>query len=341
MAVAATDVGEATVDMASLTFTTTDWNTPQTVTVSGTADSDTANESATVNLSASGGGYGAVAATVTVTVNDSDTAGLVVTPASLTISEDGTGSFTVKLATQPTADVSVAVSSGDTGAVSVPSTALVFSTVNWGTAQAVTVSGVADADAVDESVTVTATASSVGDAEYAGETAEVTVTVTDTDTAGVVVDPTTLMISEDGSGSFTVKLATQPTADVSVTVSSGDTGAVSVDTLPLTFTTANWGTTQAVTVSGVGDADAVDESVTVTATAASTDGEYQGETATATVTVVDSDTAGLVVDPASLTISEDGTGSFTVKLATQPTANVSVTVSSGDTGAVSVPTHCR
>ena len=94
------------------------------------------------------------------------------------------------------------------------------------------------------------------------------------------------------------------------------TGAVSVPSTALTFSTMNWGTAQAVTV--FGDADAVDESVTVTATAASTDGEYQGETASVTVSVTDSDTAGLVVDPASLTISEDGTGSFTVKLATQP-----------------------
>ena len=103
-----------------------------------------------------------------------------------------------------------------------------------------------------------------------------------------------------------------------MTVSSGDTGAVSVPSTALTFSTMNWGTAQAVTVTGVADADAVDESVTVTATAASTDGEYQGETATATVSVTDSDTAGLVVDPASLTISEDGTGSFTVRLATRP-----------------------
>ena len=140
-----------------------------------------------------------------------------------------------------------------------------------------------------------------------------------------------------------MKLATQPTADVSVTVSSGDTGAVSVPSTALVFSTVNWGTAQAVTVSGVADADAVDESVTVTATAASTvgDGEYQGETATATVSVTDSDTAGLVVDPASLTISEDGTGSFTVKLATRPSADVTVTVPPPVTPARCRCRHCR
>ena len=179
-------------------------------------------------------------------------------------------------------------------------------------------------------MTVTATAASVGDADYQGETATATVSVTDSDTAGLVVDPASLTISEDGTGSFTVRLATQPTADVSVTVSSGDTGAVSVPSTALVFSTMNWGTAQSVTVSGVADADAVDESVTVTATAASVgDADYQGETATATVSVNDSDTAGLVVDPASLTISEDGTGSFTVRLATRPSADVTVTATSG------------
>ena len=336
------DTGAVSVDTLPLTFTTTDWNTTQTVTVTGVADADAVDESVTVTATAASVGdadYDGPTATVTVTVTDTDTAGVVVDPATLTVSEDGSGSFTVKLATRPSADVSVTVSSGDTGAVSVDTLPLTFTTTDWNTTQTVTVTGVADADAVDESVTVTATAASTGDADYDGPTATVTVTVTDTDTAGVVVDPTTLMISEDGSGSFTVKLATQPTADVSVTVSSGDTGAVSVDTLPLTFTTTDWNTTQTVTVSGVADADAVDESVTVTATAASVgDADYDGPTATVTVTVTDTDTAGVVVDPATLTVSEDGSGSFTVKLATRPSADVSVTVSSGDTGAVSVDT---
>ena len=335
------DTGAVSVPSTALAFSTMNWGTAQSVTVTGVADADAVDESVTVTATAASVGdadYQGETATATVTVNDSDTAGLVVDPASLTISEDGTGSFTVKLATQPTANVSVTVSSGDTGAATVPSTVLAFTTANWGTTRAVTVSGVADADGVDELVMVTATASSVGDADYDGPTAEVTVTVTDTDTAGVVVDPTTLMISEDGSGSFTVKLATQPSADVSVTVSSGDTGAVSVATLPLTFTTTDWNTTQTVTVSGVADADGVDELVTVTATASSVgDADYDGPTAEVTVTVTDTDTAGVVVDPTTLMISEDGSGSFTVKLATQPTASVTVTVVSGDTGAVSVP----
>ena len=155
---------------------------------------------------------------------DDDDPGLVVSPSSLTVDEGSTGSFTVKLATQPTAGVSVSVSSGDTGAVTVSPASLSFSTSNWNTAKTVTVRGVNDPDTVDERVTVSLRGSGGG---YTGETGSVSVRVTDDDDPGLVVSPSSLTVVEGGaSGSFTVKLATQPTAGVSVSVSSGDTGAV-------------------------------------------------------------------------------------------------------------------
>ena len=98
--------------------------------MSGTADSDTADESATVNLAASGGGYGAVAASVAVGVTDNDEAGLVVSPVTLTVVEEGSGSFTVRLATLPTASVtvSVAVAASDVGEATVDMASLTFTT---------------------------------------------------------------------------------------------------------------------------------------------------------------------------------------------------------------------
>ena len=239
------------------------------------------------------------------------------------------------LATQPPATVSVTVSSGDAGAVSVPSQVLVFTTGNWSTARSVTVGGVDDDDALDESVAVTLTASGGG---YSGQTAIVTVTVDDDDIVNLVVDPGSLTVDENGSGSFEVALATRPPASVSVTVSSGDAGAVSVPSQVLVFTTGNWSTARSVTVGGVDDDDALDETVTVTLSASG--GGYGGVTAAVSVSVDDDDTAvNLVVDPGSLTVDENGSGSFDVALATRPPASVSVTVSSGDAGAVSVPSQ--
>ena len=74
------------------------------------------------------------------------------------------------------------VSSGDAGAVSVPSlAAVVFTTGDWSAAQLVTVEGVDDEDALGESVSVTVTASG---GDYGGETAEVAVSVDDDDNGG-------------------------------------------------------------------------------------------------------------------------------------------------------------
>ena len=71
--VSSDDTGAATVSPASLTFTTTDWNATQEVTVSGVDDSDTDNESLTVTARASGGGYAGKTGTVSVAVTDDDT----------------------------------------------------------------------------------------------------------------------------------------------------------------------------------------------------------------------------------------------------------------------------
>ena len=209
------------------------------------------------------------------------------------------------------------------------SSALTFTTLDWGTAQTVTVTGVSDADAEDESLVISLVASG---GDYANLTGSVDVDVDDSDTAGLVVSLTSLDIGEDGSGSFTVKLATEPSASVTVTATSGDTAAATVSSA-LTFSTLDWGTAQTVTVTGVADADARDESLTVSLSASSTDTDYEGETGSVDVDVDDSDTAGLVVSLEMLGVSEDGSASFTVKLASRPSASVTVTVGSNDTGA--------
>ena len=57
----------------------------------------------------------------------------------------GTATFTVVLNTQPTADVTIALSSSDTTEGTVGPASLTFTTANWNVAQTVTVTGVDDA----------------------------------------------------------------------------------------------------------------------------------------------------------------------------------------------------
>ena len=109
--------------------------------------------------------------------------GVTVSTTTLTVwEEDATGdTYTVVLNSQPTADIAVTVA-GHAGTDVTPNpTSLTFTTVNWGTAQTVTVKAGNDADTTNDSVSLTHSAAST-DADYQGITiAGVTVTVNDND----------------------------------------------------------------------------------------------------------------------------------------------------------------
>ena len=243
---------------------------------------------------------------------------------SLTVDEAGSGTFTVKLATQPSGQVNVTVSSNDTGAATVSPASLTFTTANWNTTKTVTVSGVTTRTPTTRELTVTASASGGG---YAGKTGSVSVSVTDDDTANLVVSVPTLTVDEAGSGTFTVKLATQPSASVIVGVTSDDSfqrhGSATGHPREPDFHDGQLEphTTKTVTVSGVDDSDTDNESLTVTARGgARRAAATPARPASVSVSVTDDDTANLVLNPpwTSLTVDEAGSGTFTVKLATQP-----------------------
>ena len=203
--------GNATVSGA-LTFTPTNWETAQTVTVTGVNDDvDGADRAATISHTVAGGGYGSVqAADVAVTITDDDTAGVAVSETSVTVDEDGgTATYTVVLTSQPSGDVTVTPTSSATGNATV-SGALTFTPTNWETAQTVTVTGVNDdVDGADRAATISHTVAGGGYGSV--QAADVAVTITDDDTAGVVVSETSVTVDEDGgTATYTVVLTSQP-----------------------------------------------------------------------------------------------------------------------------------
>ena len=115
----------------------------------------------------------------TVTVTDDDTRGVTVSAETLAVNEDSSGTYTVKLDSEPTATVTVTPSSGNSDVT--VSSALTFTTMNWSTAQTVTVTAAHDSDAVDDSATIS---HAVSGGDYGAVTAaSVTVTVDDDETA--------------------------------------------------------------------------------------------------------------------------------------------------------------
>src|SRR5437773_2639537 len=191
----ASDLTEGTVAPATLTFTPGNWNTAQTVTVTGAhdfgGDGNVAYTIVTAAATSTDGSYnGMNPADVAETNTDDDTAGITVIPTSgLTTTEGGgTATFTIALATQPTANVTIGLSSSDLTEGTVAPASLTFTPANWNTAQTVTVTGVDDY-AVDGTVayTIVTAAATSTDASYNGlNAADVAVTNTDDDTSSGV-----------------------------------------------------------------------------------------------------------------------------------------------------------
>ncbi|MBF2755287.1 MAG: hypothetical protein ISN29_08535, partial [Gammaproteobacteria bacterium AqS3] len=317
-------------NQTELTFTTLNWQTAQTVTVNAAEDIDLTDDTATLRVGATGGGYGSVTGSVGVTVEDNDLLGLEVSKASLTIREGASGSFTVKPEIRTSGNVTVTLVQPSNTDVTVTPASLIFTTENWETAQEVTVNTKDDDDGIKDTATIIVSASAGG---YGTVTGSIGVTVNDSDTPGLTFDPTSVTLTEGSNTTFTVKLATKPSTSVTVRlVQPADNTDVTVDTdtetvgnqTELTFTTSNWQTAQTVTVSAADDEDRNNDSATITMSASG--GDYNAVPGSIEVTVNDNDVPGLTVSATSLTIREGTSGSFTVKLQTQPSGDVTVTI---------------
>lgn len=149
--VSVSDATEATVSVSSLVFTAANWATPQTVTVTGVNDSvDDGNIAYQVVLgaatSADTAWNGIDAADVSLSNTDNDTAGITVgTISGTTTTEAGAAvSFTIRLNSEPTADVTLAFSSSDATEGSVSPASVTFTAANWNTPVTVTGTGVDD-----------------------------------------------------------------------------------------------------------------------------------------------------------------------------------------------------
>ncbi|QIG50214.1 hypothetical protein G5V57_22300 [Nordella sp. HKS 07] len=342
VALTSSDTTEGTITTATpLTFTIANWSTPQNVTLQAVNDGlDDGDIAYNVVLNPGGDGvYNALANTnVSATTVDDDTAGLTLSKSTLSVNESGTTSdtLTVRLSSQPTATVTVAVSSGDTTEGTITSAAsLTFTAANWSTAQNVTLRAVNDSlDDGDISYFVVLNPAS-SDAIYSAmANTNVSAATIDDDTAGLTLSKSTLSVNEAGttSDTLTVRLSSQPTASVTVAVTSGDTTEGTItSSASLTFTTVNWNTAQNVTLRAVNDnLDDGDISYAVMLDSASTDAIFSALANTnVSATTVDDDTRGVTVSPTTVSATEGGaTGSFTVVLTSQPTANVTISLTS-------------
>ena len=147
---------------------------------------------------ASGGDYAGETASLAVTVTDDETpepAGIVLSTSSLGVAEGEDATYTVRLSTEPTAQVTVAVTGHSGTDLTLDTASLTFTTATWNTAQTVTVTAGEDDDADNDTATLLHTASG---GDYAGETASVAVTVTDDETPEPAPDRAVALHADGG-----------------------------------------------------------------------------------------------------------------------------------------------
>ena len=342
---ASTKPGEGVADRTSLTFTPNNWDLAQTVTVTGVDDqiADGVQPYAIELQPATSEdpAFAGMDADDVQAVNvDDDLQAIVVTPTSgLVTTEAGSSDhFAVVLATQPTSDVTIAVSSSAPGEAQANTSSLVFTPATWATPQIVTVTGLDDlvVDG-DRTWTIVLAPAVTTDPRYSGlDPDDVTGTNLDDDTPGIDATPISgLVTSERGTTDhFRVVLHSQPVANVTVDVASSDTTEGTVYPATLVFTPADWDVAQTVTVRGVDDA-IVDGDIAyqVDLTGVSTDPIYNNlDGDPVSVTNLDNDRAGFAIaPPGNLVVSEFGDSeTFTITLLKRPTANVRLTLASSD-----------
>ena len=326
--------GQVTAASSSLTFTSANWNLPQTVTVAATDDAVAeGNHTGTVShtVSSADPNYGGIAiANVLANITDNDSPGISIAASggSIEVSEGGNAdTYTVVLTTAPTAPVAVSFNPGsDLQSIS----SLTFDSSNWNVAQTVTVRATDDAVAEGNHASTIGHTATSADPNYSDiAIVSVSVQIADNDTAGVsiVQSGSSTDIAEGGAtDTYSVSLTAAPTDTVTINFNTdSQLGAIA----PLTFDNTNWDIAQTATVEAADDALAEgNHRSTISPTATSTDPNYSGiAISSIPVNITDNDSAGIsiVQTEGNTEVAEGGnTDTYAAVLTTAPTAPVTI-----------------
>jgi hypothetical protein len=306
-----------------LTFTAENYATPQQLAVTALADADTAAETAELTLSAPD----VARVTVTASVRDDDTLQILTNIGAggvITINETGAATVRVRLSAQPSADVRVEALVAAGPVSSNGPSSRIFTAGNYDVDQTFTFAAADDANIVTEDVALTLRAAGVPDKVA-------TLRAVDDDVLNIVVAPSALEVTEQGSaGVLNVSLTQQPPADVTVQITT-TTGQATVDLSQVTFTPQNYATARRVEVTAPGDLDIADGSDTLRFTATGLTER------TAAITIRDNDIQQILTDAANPhLVAENGTAAFNVTLRYRPTTDVVVSVTSLASGVATV-----
>ncbi len=329
---------------SSLTFTALNWNTPQTATITPVRDDDAADEFVTVTHILSGGDYeGLRGADVGVRVNDSDSRDVIVSEPTLTLSEGSNTTYTVELASQPTATTTVSITITGDAQLTIDPSELTFTTSNWNTPQTITVTATQDEGSSDNTATLNHVASG---SDYVSVTKAVTVTVSDDDDPQVTVSfgADAYTVPEGGMVTVTVTLSADPERTVVIPLTATDQGTTSSTdySVPLSVTFNAGETEQTITFTAAQDTDDYDESVLLAIGTSLPSRVTEGAIAETTVSIIDDEDPQVTVmfGADAYTVPEGGMVTVTVRLSRDPKRTVVILLTTTNQGgaAFTLPT---
>ena len=275
-----------TVSPSSLTFTTRNWNTNQTVTVTAVSDDDPIDESTVIQhkLTIDSKQYISEWLPVKILDDDLPNVALVVndtqtTYATFNMNEGDTATYSVIITQQPDDDVTVDITTINIddpadGILTVSPESLTFTKDNYGTPQTVTLTALTDLDAQDDLAGIRHEVD-IGDSNYTA--AIVIAIVNDSVFPELTLSANSLTVDEGATATYTIVPASDPGRTLTIRPTSSDTQSLTVSPSSLTFTpgtNGNWQTPQTVTVTGVLDDDEFDDIATISHLTTHLDEEY-------------------------------------------------------------------
>ena len=354
------DLTEGQLGVTNLEFNPTNWDTPQTILVTGlpdpvpVKDGNIAYQIITANVSSTDANYnaldGSTVADIDLINQDNTAPGieLTVVGGSAVTDENGT-SFDVQfnLLSQPSggADVSFGLAIlGDADEVSLSASTMIIANADWNKPfnNQITLTGLDDA-LIDGDIPLVletsdpTSADGVYDALNEFDVADLTFRNLDNDQVGFSLGAISNNLSENENiGSFTVVLDIEPNSDVFLNVASSDTGEIAVDSnfQQLHFTPSNWNTPQTVVVVGVDDTIIDGDQLTqiTVSVDGSSDSSFLMEPSQQLDLInIDNDLAQIIIDPIDQLSGEDGSlASFSVRLSATPSAPVQLSWASSN-----------
>lgn len=243
-----------------------------------------------------------------------------------------------KLNVKPNSNVIVTIKSDHDDRLSISSSSLTFTPLNWNTDQTVTFTAIDDHIAnADLNFSITINSSS-GDSRFNDIKNTVQVKIKDNDDVGIIYDDSSIILNEGQSVVRTFKLKSQPLADVILNISSDHNDKLTISSKQLIFTSSNWNINQSVIFTAIDDNIASgDLSFNIKIKSSSTDVLYNNIPENAIqITIKDDDLAGIIYDSTSAILNEGQYITRTFKLKSQPTSDVTLNISSNNSSRISI-----